>query len=157
MVSVGTVLAACLWMSGCKDDIEEMKLSPEEKTRVLALQNPFGKNLVRLTNAASGADVLIGLKRCRAYRAALEHSVVTEWLRIEEVTGRNLLAGGGCNSQNITFDGKHVYLDYCATAIGAGGGCGGGAGEYRSANGRDWERKSKGVWVPVKKADLPPG
>jgi len=85
MGSVGFILALSLLVAGCKDNIEEMRLSPEQKARVLALQNPFGGNLVRLTNPTSGGDVLVGLLACKVYRAEPEQGVVVEWLRVKEV------------------------------------------------------------------------
>lgn len=150
-LTVGCVLMSCFLMIGCKDDLEDMKLSPEEKVRVIALQNPFGANLVRLENALGGTDVLIGMRGCRVYRAEPEQGVVTEWQKVKEVDNANFLAAGGCNSSGISLDSGHVYIYYCTTAIGAGGGCGGGFGHYRSVNGVDWEEQSKGKWVPVKR------
>ena len=148
------VLASCVLLLGCKDDVEEMRLTPAEKSRVLALQNPFGNDLVRLTNAANGTDVLVGMLGCKVYRAQPEQGVVTEWRRVNEVNDLNFLAAG-CDRHEIRFDGTHVHVNYCTQAIGAGGGCGGGAGTYRSVNGIDWERKAKDAWTPVKSAPPP--
>src|SRR6187402_2741993 len=88
------VLLSLLLAAGCADDIEKMKLTKEEKERVLSLQNPFGSNLVRLNASGDDGPVLIGLQDCKVYRAEPEQGVVTEWVRVPEVDGAYPLPSG---------------------------------------------------------------
>lgn len=116
IISSGYVIALCLLMTGCKDNIEDLKPTTEERAHVLAVQNPFGKNLVHLVNAARGTDVLIGMRGCKVYRAQPLNGVVTEWQRVDEVDALNFLAAG-CDRQDIRSDGTHVYVSYCTAAL----------------------------------------
>lgn len=150
LVFISWLLASCVLLTGCEDELEKLKLSDKEKEHVLALQNPFGENLVRLKTAGSDKSVLIGLLGCKLYRAEPEQGVVTEWHRVKEVDHLNFLSAG-CESKSMKYDGKYLYFEYCSTAIGAGGGCGGGYGDFRTSNGSDWETNSKKGWVPAKK------
>lgn len=137
--------------AGCADDVEKMKLTKEERERVLPLQNPFGSNLVRLNPQGEGGRVLIGLQGCRVYRAEPEQGVVTEWVRVEEVDGIYPLPSG-CDRERMEYDGDYVTIQFCKTPIGAGGGCAGGISPHRSKNGKNWEvLVGKDKWKPVDK------
>lgn len=133
---------------GCSDDIEKMKLTQEERDRVLSLQNPFGTNLVRL-NGSEG--VLIGLQDCKVYRAKSEQGVVTEWVRLPEID-RFYPLPSACSGQQLKYDDDYVTIDFCKTPIGAGGGCAGGISPHRSRNGMDWEvYVGNDKWKPITK------
>jgi hypothetical protein len=141
-----------LLLAGCSDDIEKMKLTKEERERILPLQNPFGSNLIRLNPPGKAEPVLIGRTGCRVYRAETVQGVVTEWVRIPELTGQEFLSGGsGCDAESIEYkyDGKYLTVGFCRMLIGAGGGCGGGISPHRSRNGKDWEVLEKDKWKPV--------
>jgi hypothetical protein len=140
-----------LLLAGCTDNIEKMKLNQEEKARILALQNPFGSNLIRLSAQAEGRPVLIGLQDCKVYRAETESGVVTEWVRVPEVDGSYPLPSS-CSGEHLQFDGEYAIVKFCKTPVGAGGGCAGGIDPHRSRNGKDWEVfLGKGGWTPVGK------
>ena len=145
------VLLSLLLLAGCTDDIEDMKLTQEEKDRVLALQNPFGTDLVRLDASGAKGPVLIGLQHCTVYRAELELGVVTEWVRLPEVDGFYPLPSA-CNNERLEYDGEYVTVQFCKTPMGAGGGCAGGISPHRSKNGTDWEVSvDKDKWKPIDK------
>lgn len=140
------IFICMLILAGCTDEIEKMKLSEEEKSRVLQLQNPFGEDYVRLIVSGEEYPVLLGASACNLYRAKVERGVVTEWINIPKLS-RFYPTGSSCTSQSINFDGKYAVYSYCATAIGAGGGCAGGGGTFRSMNGKEWEKSDgKNKW-----------
>jgi len=143
------LLLILLIAAGCTDDIEKMKLTKEERERILPLQNPFGSNLVRLNPLGKGSPVLIGLQGCKVYRAEPEQGVVTEWVRVREVGGFDLLSSS-CSREHMEYDGEYVTVEFCRTPIGAGGGCGGGIAPHRSRNGKNWEKRvGKDKWKPI--------
>lgn len=152
-------VAACALLAGCQDPIEKMQLTDAERERVLVLQNPFGEHLLRLDAQAGGNPVVLGLgPGCRLYRATLAQGVIIGWQRVDGVDGVNVL-GSDCGNR-LTFDLKDGYVrfQFCSTAVGAGGGCGGGSGDYRSSNGLDWESRidEKTGWQPVAKRTATP-
>ncbi|MFZ2268197.1 MAG: hypothetical protein WAV95_11535 [Azonexus sp.] len=143
------VFLSILIVAGCADDIEKMKLSKEERERIIPLQNPFGSNLVRLNPLGEDSPVLIGLQACTVYRAEPEQGVVTEWVRVREVDGFYPLPSG-CSRERMEYDGEYVTVEFCKTPIGAGGGCAGGINPHRSRNGKNWEvRVGKDKWKPL--------
>ncbi len=145
------VLLFLLLAAGCSDDIEKMKLTKEERERILPLQNPFGSNLVRLNGSGEDRSVLIGLQECKVYRSEPEQGVVTEWVRLPEIDGSYPLPSG-CSRERVEYDGEYVTIEFCKTPIGAGGGCAGGISPHRSKNGKDWEvRVEKDKWKPIGK------
>lgn len=146
-------LTACFLLTGCQDPIETMQLTDAERERVLALQNPFGEDLLRLTAQAGGKPVVLGLgPGCRLYRATLAQEVIIGWQRVDGVEGVNVF-GSSCDRLRFDVTDGFVHFQFCSTAVGAGGGCGGGSGDYRSPNGLDWERRvdDKTGWQPVPK------
>lgn len=132
------IFISALILAACADDIEKMRLSDEERSRVLELQNPFGDKYIRFSVSGEESPVLLGMNECNIYQAKLERGVVTEWIKISEL-GSSYPFGSVCERQSIKYDGKYALFSYCKTALGAGGGCGGGAGNFRSINGREWE------------------
>ncbi|WP_156481057.1 hypothetical protein [Variovorax sp. PAMC 28711] len=144
-------LLSFILMAGCTDNIEKLKLSNEDRERILLLQNPFGENLVRLNKAGKGEPILIGLKDCKVYRAEPEQGVVTEWVHVQEVAEFYPLPSA-CNRESVEYDGEYVRIEFCKTPMGAGGGCAGGISPHRSRNGKDWEvRTEKGKWKLIDK------
>ena len=144
-------LLSFLLMAGCTDNIEKLKLSKEDRERILLLQNPFGGNLVRINATGKGEPILIGLKDCKVYRAETEQGVVTEWVHVPEVAEFYPLPSA-CSRENVEYDGEYVKIEFCKTPIAAGGGCAGGISPHRSRNGKDWEvRTEKGNWKPIDK------
>ncbi len=129
------MLLVSLFSAGCSDDIEKMKLTEEERDRILALQNPFGSNLVRLNTAGEQGGMLIGLKNCSVYRAEPEQGVVIQWVRLPEIDGSYPIPSA-CNRERIEYDGTYIEIEFCKTPIGAGGGCAGGISPHRSRDGK---------------------
>lgn len=143
------LLLSLVLVTACSDEIVDMKLTREERDRILSLQNPFGGNLVRLDATGKDAPVLVGIKNCKVYRAQPEHGVVTEWVVVQEVDG-NYPLPSGCSREKIGYDGEYVVVEFCKTPMGAGGGCAGGISPHRSRNGKDWEVLAwKDKWKPV--------
>ena len=132
------LLLVALFAVGCSDDIEKMKLTEQERGRILPLQNPFGSNLVRLNPSPGDGAVLIGLKNCTVYRAEPEQGVVTEWVRLPEIDGSYPIPSA-CDRERIAYDGDYLTVEFCKTPIGAGGGCAGGISPHRTRNGKNWE------------------
>lgn len=56
-----------------------------------------------------------------------------------------------CTSQTIKPGGEYVLVYLAQQALGAGGGNVGG-GNYRSKDGRDWEKHTEKGWLPVSEA-----
>ena len=125
-------------VAACTDEIEKLKLSEVEEVRVLQLQNPFGENYVRFAVPGEDQQVLLGLKQCNVYRAKLKLGVVTEWVP-ENTLSVFYPMWSACSRESLKHDGQYVRLSFCKTPIGAGGGCGGGGGDFRSINGKDWQ------------------
>ena len=140
-----------LLVAACTDNIEKLKLTKEDRERILALQNPFGSNLVRVNTSGKDGPILIGLQDCKVYRAEPEQGVVTEWVHAPEVAEFYPLPSA-CSRESVEYDGEYVTLKFCKTPMGAGGGCAGGIAPHRSRNGKDWEALTeKGQWNPLDK------
>ena len=145
------VLFSVLLVAGCTDNMEKLKLTKEDRERILALQNPFGSNLVRVNTSGKDGPILIGLQDCKVYRAEPEQGVVTEWVHAPEVAEFYPLPSA-CSRESVEYDGEYVTLKFCKTPMGAGGGCAGGIAPHRSRNGKDWEAVTeKGQWNPLDK------
>ena len=145
------VFLSVLLVAGCTDNMEKLKLTKEDRERILALQNPFGSDLVRVNTSGKDGPILIGLQDCKVYRAEPEQGVVTEWVHIPEVAEFYPLPSA-CSRESVEYDGEYVTLKFCKTPMGAGGGCAGGIAPHRSRNGKDWEALTeKGQWKPLDK------
>ena len=139
-VSRIVVLCFAVLITACADDIEKLKLSEEEKVRVLQLQNPFGENYVKFAVTGEAQPVLLGLQQCKVYRAKQELGVVTEWVR-ETALDTFYPLWSACSQEGLRQDGQYILLSFCKTPLSAGGGCAGGGGSFRSLNGKDWQLK----------------
>lgn len=144
-------LLSVLLIAGCTDNIEKLKLSKEDRERILLLQNPFGSNLVQVNTSGKDGPILIGLQDCKVYRAEPEQGVVTEWVHVPEVAEFYPLPSA-CSRESVEYDGEYVTIKFCKTPMGAGGGCAGGISPHRSRNGKDWEALTeKGQWKAIDK------
>ena len=56
-----------------------------------------------------------------------------------------------CTGQTIKTEGEYVMVYLAQQAVGAGGGNAGG-GNYRSKDGRNWEKHTEKGWLPVAEA-----
>ena len=145
-ISKFLVLGSAFLMAACADDIEKLKLSDDEKVRILQLQNPFGPNYVKFASPGEEQQVLLGLKDCNVYRAKLKLGVVTEWVP-DNTLSVFYPMWSACSKESLKHDGQYISLSFCKTPIGAGGGCAAGGGDFRSTNGKDWQSLSaNGKW-----------
>jgi hypothetical protein len=140
--------------AACTNDIDKLKLSEAEKVHVLQLQNPFGENYVRLTVPGQEQQVALGLKDCNLYRAKLELSVVTEWVQDNTLSTFYPL-WSACSRESLKQDGQYIRVSFCKTPLGAGGGCAGGGGDFRSINGIDWQvLEANNKWANIVNKNL---
>lgn len=58
------IFISALILAACADDIEKMRLSDEERSRVLELQNPFGDKYIRFSVSGEESPVLLGMNEC---------------------------------------------------------------------------------------------
>lgn len=58
-----------------------------------------------------------------------------------------------CSSQHVAYNGKYIVASFCAQALGAGGGCAGGDGTYRSRTGdpTSWQIQDGNHWLSLAK------
>ena len=132
-------------------DISKLKLSETEKERIFQLQNPFGEHYVRFVVQGQQQPVLLGLKSCQLYSAKQERGIVTDWIE-ENVLDTFYPWWSACSQESLKQDGLYIRLTFCKTPIGAGGGCAGGGGAFRSINGVDWQKLDfKDKWKDVVK------
>ncbi len=118
-------------------------------------QNRFGDRVLKV--AVRGHDPMIfGMNNCIVYKAQTAHDDIVGWtVVLASDWGQSSYPKWltGCTSESIRYDGKYVIVDMCAQAIGAGGGCGGGGGTYRSKRGDvvGWEVPDGNRWSPLPK------
>ena len=114
----------------------------------------FG-NVLRV--AVPGHDPMIfGLNSCTLYKAKTAHDEIVGWtVVLASDWGQSSYPkwATACTAQHVRYDGKYVIADFCAQAFGAGGGCAGGDGTYRSRTGdaQGWQIRSGKGWVTLPK------
>jgi hypothetical protein len=117
-------------------------------------QDRFGTDVLRV--AVAGHDPLIfGLNDCILYKAQTAHDDIVGWKVVlasdwgMESYPKWMTA---CTSQKMKYDGHFIIVSFCAQAIGAGGGCAGGDGTYRSRTGEpeSWQIQTARSWVALK-------
>jgi hypothetical protein len=139
LLSIGAIVA------GCAPHVP-FALSKDDQAR-------FQDRVLRV--AVPGRDPMIfGLNDCVAYKAKTAHDDIVGWsVVLASDWGQSSYPkwATACTSQHIRYDGRYVVADFCAQAFGAGGGCGGGGGTYRSRTGdaRGWQVRSGGGWVAL--------
>lgn len=59
----------------------------------------------------------------------------------------------GVHAPEHQIRGKYIIVSFCAQAIGAGGGCAGGDGTYRSrtSDAQGWQIEGYKGWIPLPK------
>ena len=132
-------LMCALLAAAYADDITKLKLSEPEKARIFQLQNPFGELYLRFALQAQEQPVILGLKACQLYRARLEKGLVTEWVE-DNALNTFYPWWSACSRESLKQEGPYIRLSFCKTPLGAGGGCAGGGGEFRSINGVEWQK-----------------
>lgn len=115
----------------------------------------FGGRVLRVP-PAHGDPWIFGLDDCVVYKAQTANEQIVGWrVVLASDWGQSSYPkwATGCTSQSIRYSGKYVIVDLCAQALGAGGGCGGGGGTYRSRTGdaQGWQVRSDAGWVPLPK------
>jgi hypothetical protein len=136
------VLAALVTFAACAPKVP-FALSKDD-------QNRFGASVLRIP--VPGHDPMIfGLNDCILYKAQTAHEDIVGWkVVLASDWGMSSYPKWmtGCTSQNMKFDGHYIVVDFCAQAIGAGGGCAGGDGTYRSRTGEpeSWQIQSGRGW-----------
>jgi hypothetical protein len=132
-------LSLMLLSTAHADDIAQRKLSDSEKARIFALQNPFGERYLRFAVQGQEQPVLLGLRSCQLYRARLERGIVTEWME-DSALNTFYPWWSSCSQESLRQEGQYIRVSFCKTPLGAGGGCAGGGGAFRSTNGIDWQK-----------------
>jgi hypothetical protein len=105
-----------------------------------------------------GKDPMIfGLNDCIAYKAQTAHDDIVGWtVVLASDWGQSSYPkwATSCTSEHIRYDGKYIIVDFCAQAFGAGGGCAGGDGTYRSRKGdaQGWQIRGYKGWFALPKS-----
>jgi hypothetical protein len=118
-------------------------------------QDRFQGRVLRVP--VKGHDPMIfGLNDCILYKAQTAHDDIVGWsVVLASDWGQSSYPKWAtvCTSQRMKYDGKYVVVDFCAQAIGAGGGCAGGGGTYRSRRGdaQGWQIQTYSGWSTLPK------
>ena len=118
-------------------------------------QDRFAGSLLRV--AVPGHDPMIfGMNDCVVYKAQTAHDDIVGWtIVLASDWGESSYPKWmtGCMQQSIKYDGKYVVVEMCARPLGAGGGCAGGGGTYRSrkGNAQGWEIADGNHWSALPK------
>ena len=133
-------------VSGCAPHVA-FALSKDDQAR-------FGDRVLRVS-VPSKDPMIFGLNDCIVYKAQTAHDDIVGWtVVLASDWGHSSYPKWAtvCTSQRLEYHGKYVVVDLCAQAIGAGGGCAGGGGIYRSRKGdvQGWQIQTANGW-----SDLP--
>jgi hypothetical protein len=110
----------------------------------------FGNRVLRITGG-NRPPMIFALDDCVLYKAQIAGERIAGWMVVlasdwgQSSYPKWLTA---CISQTVRYDGKYIVASFCAQAIGAGGGCAGGNGTYRSRTGdaRGWQISTGRGW-----------
>jgi hypothetical protein len=136
------VLAAIAALAACAPHVP-FALSKDDQSR-------FGDSVLRIP--VPGHDPMIfGLNDCILYKAQTAHDDIVGWkVVLASDWGMSSYPKWmtACSSQKMKYDGHFIIVDFCAQAIGAGGGCAGGDGTYRSRTGEpeSWQIQGGRGW-----------
>jgi hypothetical protein len=144
-----SVILLCLSaiVAGCAPHVA-FALSKDDQAR-------FQGSVLRIP--VRGHDPMIfGLNNCIAYKAQTAHDDIVGWsVVLASDWGQSSYPKWAtvCTSQHIKYTGKYIVVAFCAQAIGAGAGCAGGDGTYRSRTGdaRGWQIQTGNSWVALPK------
>lgn len=143
ILSVSLVLIA----AGCAPH-RPFELSKGDRDR-------FRGSVLRVS-VPSHDPMIFGLDDCVLYKAKTAHDDIVGWtVVLASDWGQESYPKWAtvCTSQRVRYDGKYVIASFCAQAIGAGGGCAGGDGTYRSRTGepQGWQMQSAKGWYNLPK------
>lgn len=98
--------------------------------------------------------MFFGLDDCVLYKAQTAHEDIVGWdVVLASDWGQHSYPKWmtGCTSQSVKYNGKYIIASFCAQALGAGGGCAGGDGTYRSRTGdpKSWQIQSDDGWTKL--------
>jgi hypothetical protein len=153
MFSAKVFRRAVVWLSvaaivsACASRVP-FALSKDDQTR-------FQGRVLRVP--VRGHDPMIfGLNDCIAYKAQTAHDDIVGWaVVLASDWGQSSYPKWAtvCTSQHIRYTGKYLVVDFCAQALGAGGGCAGGGGTYRSRTGdaQGWQIQTDQGWMTLPK------
>lgn len=90
---------------------------------------------------ASAAPMILGVSDCKVYKAVTKDEQIVDWKTVLDANQgasypRFMTA---CTHQAIGYKAPYASVELCLQAIGAGGGCAGGGGSYRSRDGERWQ------------------
>jgi hypothetical protein len=140
-------LGFCALLSACGPPHVPFALSKDDQAR-------FG-DVLRVP--VRGHDPMIfGLNDCIAYKAQTAHDDIVGWtVVLASDWGQSSYPKWmtACRSQHIAYKNGYVVVDFCAQALGAGGGCAGGDGTYRSRTGdpEGWQIRGYHGWFTLPK------
>jgi len=140
-------VVCCALLSACGPHVP-FALSKDDQAR-------FGGTVLRVP--VRGHDPLIfGLNDCIVYKAQTTHDDVVGWtVVLASDWGQSSYPKWmtACTSQHIAYKKGYVVVDFCAQALGAGGGCAGGDGTYRSRTGdpQGWQIRGYHGWSTLPK------
>jgi hypothetical protein len=141
------LLFVCAIVSACAPHVA-FALSKDDQAR-------FQGDVLRVP--VQGHDPMIfGMNNCIVYKAQTAHDDIVGWsVVLASDWGQSSYPKWAtvCASQHIRYDGKYIVANFCAQAIGAGGGCAGGDGTYRSRTGdaHGWQIEAGKGWVALPK------
>jgi hypothetical protein len=112
-------------------------------------------DIARVDRSAGRAPLIFGLSDCTVYKAVTKDQQIDDWrviLRSDwgETSYPKFMTA--CMDEHMNYRAGFLFINMCARAIGAGGGCNGG-GHYRSRDGESWqvENYANNRWVPLPK------
>lgn len=140
----GAVILVVVWAiaAGCAPHVA-FALSKDDQAR-------FQDGVLRVQ--VKGHDQMIfGLNDCTVYKAQTAHDDIVGWsVVLASDWGQSSYPKWAtvCTSEHFRYDGKYVIVQFCAQALGAGGGCAGGGGTYRShaGNAQGWQIRTDKGW-----------
>jgi hypothetical protein len=146
IVRPGLLLAAVL-SAGCAHHIP-YALSNADQVR-------FGTSVLRV-KVARRAPMIFGLNDCMLYKARTAHEDIVGWdVVLASDWGMHSYPKWmtSCTSEQVAYNGGYIVASFCAQALGAGGGCAGGDGTYRSrtANPTSWQIQDGKHWLSLAK------
>ncbi len=141
LLAIGTIVA------GCAPHVA-FALSKDDQAR-------FQGRVLRVPVRGHDPSIF-GLNNCIVYKAQTAHDDIVGWsVVLASDWGQSSYPKWAtvCTSQRIRYTGKYIVADFCAQALGAGGGCAGGDGTYRSRTGdaQGWQIQTGKSWVALPK------
>ncbi|MGC2634094.1 MAG: hypothetical protein WA215_07775 [Candidatus Cybelea sp.] len=139
LLAVGAIAA------GCAPHVA-FALSKDDQAR-------FQDGVLRVPVQGHG-QMIFGLNNCIVYKAKTARDDIVGWsVVLASDWGQSSYPKWAtvCTSERIRYTGKYVVVDFCAQAIGAGGGCAGGGGTYRSHTGdaQGWQIQADKGWITL--------